>query len=179
MTMNKSDADIILSKCYDDCYQSILKYCRVRLGKFDSHAHDCVQESFIILYSKLKSGEAIDNPRAFLYRTADNFIKRTVKECSKQQSRNIPLEEIYAVTVSSVPMIPDDFDYDKYAEALISKLNEDEKQIYSMKYSDKMSIGEIAVYLNISPAAAAKRLQRMRDKVKQLISETNCEEVIL
>ncbi len=179
MTMNKSDADKILSKCYDDCYQSLLKYCRVRLGKFDSHAHDCVQEAFIVLYNKLKSGETIDNPRAFLYRTADIFIKRTVKECSRQQSRNIPLEEIYAVTVSSVPIISDDFDYDKCAELLISKLSEDEKQIYRMKYSEKMSIGEIAVYLNISPAAAAKRLQRMRDKVKQLISETYCEEVIL
>ncbi len=179
MTMNKSDADKFLSKCYDDCYQSLLKYCRVRLEKFDSHAHDCVQESFIVLYDKLKSGEAIDNPRAFLYRTADNFIKRTVKDCSKQQSRNIPLDEVYAVTLSSVPMISDDFDYDKCAEALISKLTEDEKRIYNMKYSNKMSIGEIAVYLNISPAAAAKRLQRMRDKVKQLISETDCEEVIL
>lgn len=179
MTMNKSDADKILSKCYDDCYQSLLKYCRVRLGKFDGHAHDCVQEAFIVLYNKLKSEEAIENPRAFLYRTADNFIRRTVKECSKQQSRNVPLEEFSAVTVSSVPMISDDFDYDKCAEMLIAKLNEDEKQIYNMKYSEKMSIGEIAVSLNISPAAAAKRLQRMRDKVKLLISETNCEEVIL
>lgn len=179
MTMNKSEADKILSKCYDDCYQSLLKYCRVRLGKFDSHAHDCVQDSFIVLYNKLKSGEAIDNPRAFLYRTADNFIKRTVRECSKQLSRNVSLEEVYAVTVSAVPMISDDFDYDKCAELLISKLNEDEKQIYNMKYSEKMSIGEIAVHLNISPAAAAKRLQRMRDKVKQLISETYSEEVIL
>lgn len=179
MTMNKSQADKILSKCYDDCYRSLLKYCRVRLGKFDSHAHDCVQEAFIILYNKLKSDEAVENPRAFLYRTADNFIRRTVRECSKQQSRNIPLEDVSAVTVSSVPIISDEFDYDKYAEILIEKLNEDEKQIYLMKYSDKMSIGEIAAFLNISPAAAAKRLQRMRDKIKQLISEADYEEVIL
>lgn len=179
MTMNKSDADKILSKYYDDCYQSLFKYCKVRLGKFDSHAHDCVQESFIVLYGKLTGGETIENPRAFLYRTADNFIKRTVKECSRQQNRNIPLEEIYAVTVSSVPMISDDFDYDKCAKDLISRLSEDEKQIYILKYSNKMSIGEIAVFLNISPAAAAKRLQRMRDKVKQLVSETEYEEVIL
>lgn len=179
MTMNKSQADKILSKYYDDCYQSLLKYCRVRLGNFDSHAHDCVQEAFIVLYKKLKSGEEIENPRAFLYRTADNFIRRIVKECSKQQIRNIPLEEFSAVTVSSVPMISDEFDYDKYAEILIEKLNEDEKRIYRMKYSDKMSIGEIAAFLNISPAAAAKRLQRMRDKIKQLISEADYEEVIL
>lgn len=179
MTMKKSDADKMLSCCYDDCYQNLLKYCRVRLGKFDSHAHDCVQEAFIVLYKKLKSGEAIENPRAFLYRTADNFIKRTVKECSRLQSRNVPLEEVSAITVSGVPVISDEVDYDKCAEALISRLTEDEKQIYNMKYSDKMSIGEIAVSLNISPAAAAKRLQRMRDKVKQLISETDYEEVIL
>ena len=179
MTMNKSDANNILSKCYDDCYQSLLKYCRVRLRNFDSHAHDCVQEAFIVLYSKLKSDETIENPRAFLYRTADNFIKRTIRDCSEQQSRNVPLDDIYAFTVSSVPMISDDFDYDKCAETLISKLSDDEKQIYIMKYSNKMSIGEIANYLNISPAATAKRLQRMRDKVKQLVSETEYEEVIL
>lgn len=179
MTMNKPDADKILSKCYDDCYQSLLKYCRVRLGKFDSHAHDCVQEAFIVFYNKLKIGESIENPRAFLYRTADNFIRRTIKECSKQQNRNISLEDVSAITVSSVPIISDDFDYDKYAEALISALTEDEKQIYNMKYSDKMSISEIASSLNISPAATAKRLQRMRDKIKKLISETDYEEVIL
>ena len=91
----------------------------------------------------------------------------------------MPLDDIYAFTVSSVPMISDDFDYDKCAEALISKLSDDEKQIYIMKYSDKMSIGEIAINLNISPAAAAKRLQRMRDKVKELVSEYEYEEVIL
>ncbi len=177
--MDKSKADKILSKYYDDCYRSLLKYCRVRLGKYESHAHDCVQDAFIVLYNKLTDGENIENPRAFLYRTADNFIRRTVKECSKQLKRNVSLDDVSAITSSSVSVINDTLDYEKCAEALIDMLSDYDKQIYIMKYIEKLSIGEIAVSLNISPAAAAKRLQRMRDKIKHLISEIDYEEMTL
>ena len=71
--------DKTVSECYEKYFQSIYKYCRVRLGEFSQYAEDCVQDAFLVFYNKLRDGETVEQPRAFLYRTADNFVKRTVE----------------------------------------------------------------------------------------------------
>jgi RNA polymerase sigma-70 factor (ECF subfamily) len=43
------------------------------LGISAPRAHELAQESFLRLYLKMSKGEAIDNPRAWLYRVAHNF----------------------------------------------------------------------------------------------------------
>ena len=40
--------DKTVSECYEKYFQSIYKYCRVRLGEFSQHAEDCVQDAFLV-----------------------------------------------------------------------------------------------------------------------------------
>lgn len=76
----KRTADDALSAACRDYKKCLEKYCRVRLGEAADSVDDCVQETFYIYYKKLLNGEIIEKPKAFLYRTADNMIKRKLSE---------------------------------------------------------------------------------------------------
>ena len=155
--------------CYEKYYQSIFKYCRVRLGEFSQHAEDCVQDAFLVLYNKLTSGETVEQPRAFLYRAADNFVKRTIDNCRKQQARTVDIEEAAQKIAAPPDSVPDDFDYDECARLLIERLTAEERLLYELKYIQRKPLKEISEILNITPTAAAKRTSRLRGRIKDLI----------
>lgn len=165
----KLSVEQFINECYEKYYQSIFKYCRVRLGEFSEHAEDCVQDAFVILQKKLSEGETVKQPRAFLYRTADNFVKRTVEHYSKERKRTVELTE--AENAPAPPIISDDFDYDEFARILIATLSEQEQELYIQKYVQKKSLKEIAEILNIQPTAVAKRVSRLRQHIQDLIYE--------
>lgn len=167
----KLSVEQFINDCYEKYYQSIFKYCRVRLGEFSEHAEDCVQDAFVILQRKLNEGETVEQPRAFLYRTADNFVKRTVEHYSKERTRTVELTE--AENAPAPPIISDDFDYDEFARILIATLSEQEQELYILKYVQQKSLKEIAEILNIQPTAVAKRVSRLRQRIKDLIYEQN------
>ncbi|MBR3835251.1 MAG: sigma-70 family RNA polymerase sigma factor [Clostridia bacterium] len=167
----KLSVEQFINDCYEKYYQSIFKYCRVRLGEFSEHAEDCVQDAFVVLQRKLNEGETVEQPRAFLYRTADNFVKRTVEHYSKERKRTVELTE--AENAPAPPIISDDFDYDEFARILIATLSEQEQELYILKYVQQKSLKEIAEILNIQPTAVAKRVSRLRQRIKDLIYEQN------
>ena len=167
----KLSVEQFINDCYEKYYQSIFKYCRVRLGEFSEHAEDCVQDAFVVLQRKLNEGETVEQPRAFLYRTADNFVKRTVEHYSKERKRTVELTE--AENAPAPPIISDDFDYDEFARILIATLSEQEQELYILKYVQQKSLKEIAEILNIQPTAVAKRASRLRQRIKDLIYEQN------
>lgn len=167
----KLSVEKFINDCYEKYYQSIFKYCRVRLGEFSEHAEDCVQDAFVILQRKLNEGETVEQPRAFLYRTADNFVKRTVEHYSKERKRTVELTE--AENAPAQPIISDDFDYDEFARILIATLSGQEQELYILKYVQQKSLKEIAEILNIQPTAVAKRVSRLRQRIKDLIYEQN------
>lgn len=167
----KLSVEQFVNDCYEKYYQSIFKYCRVRLGEFSEHAEDCVQDAFVVLQRKLNEGETVEQPRAFLYRTADNFVKRTVEHYSKERKRTVELTEVE--NTPTPPIISDDFDYDAFAQILISTLTGSEQELYILKYVQRKSLKEIAEMLGIQPTAVAKRVSRLRQRIKDLIYEQN------
>lgn len=167
----KLSVEQFINDCYEKYYQSLHKYCRVRLGEFSEHAEDCVQDAFVILQRKLSEGETVEQPRAFLYRTADNFVKRTTEQYIKERTRTVDLDT--AENTPAPPIISDDFDYDAFAQILISTLTGSEQELYILKYVQRKSLKEIAEMLGIQPTAVAKRVSRLRQRIKDLIYEQN------
>lgn len=167
--VSKIDIEKTVSDCCEKYYQSIYRYCYARLGDLNEHAYDCAQDTFLVLQKKLTEGTDIEQKRAFLYRTADTFVMRTIDRDKKQKRRTAPLEE--AEIKASTTVIPDDFDYDRCAAMLVSLLSDEERELYEMKYIKRMTLAEIAELLDISPPAAAKRTSRLRQRIKELIKE--------
>ena len=96
----KHQADEALKKAYKLCYTPLIKYCNVRKGDAAVSADDCVQEAFLVYYNKLLSGETFENPRAFLYRTADNFLKQAIEQYVRHRNRTVPLEDAENLSAS-------------------------------------------------------------------------------
>lgn len=162
----KKYADEQLREAYKLCYLPLIKYCNVRMGDARISADDCVQEAFIVFYNKLLSGEHIENPRAYLYRTVDNFVKRAVAQYARDTKHNLPLETAQELTVPELPFNAENLDYDLLAKELLNMLSEQEQRLYNLKYIERLPLSEIAKILEISPTAAAKRTSRLRKEIK-------------
>ncbi len=174
----KSRADAILNQCYDDYRIKLFNYCLSRLDGSREAADDCVQETFILFYSKLIEGEEFQNPRAFLYRSADNFVKRQRHKASVDAMRHIPLDEARDASSDDIELneLYVNIDYEKCAQMLIETLSEEEQKLYTMRYQQKMSVEEISDAFGISRPATSMRLIRMRNRIKEMITDSFFEE---
>ena len=161
----KDMCDELFRQSYELYAQQITKYCMVRLGDSSGTADDCVQNAFLVYYKKLLAGEEIKQPKAFLYRTAENYVKKALREKAQRQRKIIPLDSVRDVSAPEVSDRAARLDYDKIKRILLNNLNDSEQLLYFQKYEQKMSLKEIAEYYNILPTAAANRISRLRKKI--------------
>ncbi len=166
---NKKRADQLLRKAYDTYYEKIARFCNIKL-KNRNEAEDCVQECFMVYYKRILSGEEIGNTSAYLYKIADNLVKTQWRQ-DKKANNIIPLDDLAETLVTEESYDYGNIDYEACAEKIIEIFDEKEKKLYKLKYTDQKSIAEIAEELNISFDATAKRLSRLRQKVKAMVEE--------
>lgn len=170
--MNKSrNAEKVFEQCYKDYRIKIFNYCLSRLEGSREKADDCTQETFIVFYNKLLDGEKFENPRAFIYRTADNFIKRQKQRTATELKYEIPLENAAEIEAfdDEYASVLNMIDYDECAKLLLNKLDEEELKIYRLRYIENNKVEAIAEQLGISRPAASMRLLRLRNKIKELV----------
>ena len=173
----KKRANALLQECYNEYRIKLFNYCLSRLDGSREAADDCVQEVFIVFYNKLLDGESFENPRAFLYRTADNFVKRQKKKEASELRHNIPLDEAERIGLTDEYAARlDSIDYEECARRLLLLLTHDEKEIYEMRYIQNVGVEQIAEKLGVSRPAASMRLMRLRNKIKTMVYDYNIEE---
>lgn len=167
----------LLQQLYDDYRLKLFNFCLARLSGERESADDCVQEAFLVLSSKLKNGEAIENPRAFLYRTAENFVRRRQEQIAKDTKRLVPLEKATEASMNDEVFFEaiENIDYDALAERLIDTLDDDEKLLYNLRYIKNTRVDEIATMLNISRPAVSMRLVRLKTKITQAVNNIDYE----
>lgn len=160
-----------LQECYDKYRLKLFNYCLSRLNGSREAADDCVQETFIVFYNKLLNGNQFEDPKTFLYRTANNFVKRQKQKNAKELQHQVPLESVADISVTDEEYDSrlDLIDYEGLAKALINLLNDEEKQLYDLRYIRKISVEEISEKLGISRPAASMRLMRLRNKIKDMV----------
>ncbi len=166
--MSKAYADKVLEEAFESFGKALEEFCRVRLGEAGQSSNDCVQEAFLVFYKRLLGGETFENPRAFLYKTANIMVLRAREEYFKNAKRSKSLEEAQDIPVFIEAFSENELDYERIKEILVTRLSEDEQKLYKMKYEQKMSLAEIGNELSIAPAAAANRLSRLRTKIKAM-----------
>ena len=124
----------------------------------------------MVYYKRILRGEEIGNTGAFLYKIADNLVKTQWRQ-DKKANNIIPLEELAESLATNEVYDYGNIDYDSCAEKIIRVLDGKEQSLYKLRYTDQKSIAEIAEELNISFDATAKRLSRLRQKVKEMVAE--------
>ena len=160
-----------LQECYDKYRLKLFNYCLSRLNGSREAADDCVQETFIIFYNKLLEGNQFEDPKTFLYRTANNFVKRQKQKDARELQRQAPLEsaEDIGITDEEYNTRLNLIDYEELAKKLVCLLNEEEKRLYDLRYVQKIAIEEIGERIGISRPAVSMRLMRLRNKIKDMV----------
>ncbi len=167
----------LFKEIYCEYQNEIFRFCLVKTKGSKEKAEDICEDAFTVLLKRLYKGESFLNPRAFLYKTANNLF---LKQCEKEKKENIvyeknSYEEIY-ISEFKTEILPEDFDYDSCAEKILKELNDTETELYNLRYKEEKSIKECAEILNVSFGTVAMRLSRLKKKVACVIKETITEE---
>lgn len=163
--INKIKADELFKAAYEENYVSVYRYCLSKL-KNNEMTEDCVQEAFLVLYKKYLAGEEIAYVKAFLMKTASNFVLKKFEEIKKMQ-KTVNIDEII-----NIPSHNDDLEerltFDEYSKQISAALSTLDAEIFTLRYIDEYKIEEIAKRLNMSIPAVTTRLSRIRQKLKKI-----------
>lgn len=156
------------SQLYDKYYGEIYKFCLIKLGFNIEYAEDSTQNTFLVLYRNLSDGMILDNPRAYLYKTANNYVLKSFKDIKKHSQNKLDINES-AYQLISENDIESHIDYISLISEISEVLNEEELQLLKMRYEQGIGLNEIAEYFGISRFACSKRLYRVKQKIQNNI----------
>lgn len=158
------------TQLYEEYTEEIYRYCYIRLRPNSQIAEDCTHNAFLALFEKLKNGTVVENPRAFLYKTANNFVLKAYRNNEKYRAREMPFDECDRTPKNEQYVIDSDIDYDILSRQIMSILSPDEQKLFMMKFVEGLTLAQIKESLNISSDAAIKRIQRLRAKIVNFIN---------
>ncbi len=168
---DKKQLDIEFNRIYKLYVESIYKFCLSKLSCNEEYAKDCTQDTFLIFYKRLKSGEEFEIPRAFLYRTANNFVKRKHEEIKKTLSNQTALEDGNILLSDNMAKVEINVDFKLFQQRLNEILSEEEKLIYTKRFVEAQSIENIATELKISKHYCTVKISRLRKKIREQLGD--------
>lgn len=132
-------------------------------------AYDAVQESFLKLHAY--KGEPIRDPRAWLLRVGQNWLRDVARRKSSSCKLTSTLDEmINTERFAPEEMMASDENRGAVREALESMI-EDDRKVLVMKYSLNWSSAQMAKVMDCSAAAIDMRLSRARRRLAELLEE--------
>src|SRR5579863_5084028 len=73
-----------VTQLFEECREDVYRYL-LTLGLYPSRAQEATQEVFLRLYTSLKKGENIQNPRGWIFRVAHNHgLKVRARQAHEQ-----------------------------------------------------------------------------------------------
>ena len=148
---------------------------RFILFKIDNRekALDLTQETFMKMWLSVSKGEKLENPRAFLYTVAGNLVideyRRRERKDYHTDSLEVMSEDGYepSGSLDEIGKLMDKFDGSKAFE-MVKNLPEMYSEVVFMKYSEELSIPEIATHLSVTENVVSVRLNRAMSKLKDI-----------
>ncbi len=157
-------------KIYEDFSDAIFRHCYFRVSNREL-AKDLTQEVFMKIWEYSMNGGEIENPKAFLYKIANNLIIDNYRKNKKELS----LEELKeSGQMINDPVYRDSFQSRIEAKdmlKILDKLDSSDKDIVVMRYIDELTPKEIGEILDLSENAVSVRIHRVIKKVRILLNE--------
>ena len=131
-------------------------------------AYDAVQEAFLKLHSY--SGEPIRDPRAWLLRVGQNWLRDVARRKSSSCKLSATLDEMANDRFAPEDILASEENRDAIREAL-QQLLEDDRKVLVMKYALDWSSAKMAKAMGCSAAAIDMRLSRARRRLAEQLGE--------
>ena len=151
---------------YDTCYERVFNFLYSKILQRED-AEDITAETFI------KAMRAYDNydpakssVATWLCTIARNCLIDHVRRSHKDKI--IPFDEAKDRGAADPELVKLDEDVEKRVFHIFKKLKPEESEILSMRYMMEMEYNDIGKMLAISPKAAAKRVERLLKKCREI-----------
>jgi len=157
-------------------YRQLLSYCRYHLNFDRTVAEECTQEVYAAYYECLRKIK-INDPKAWLFRTADNYLNRYIRELEKEKRKVIPFannsddedeDNRFSYEPEFDSFLNKDIDIEKYADKILTALKDDEKKLYDQYFKDDMPAKDLAVNYNVSMTSMWAKIHRLRQRILKM-----------
>lgn len=175
--MAERDIKELFNIYYTEYLDYIKRYCYLKLGDYPDYAEDCIQDTFRVLFEKLSEDVEFEYFKAFLIKTASNFVKLKYREIDKQKNKIISID-------SSEIEIPYEKDLlDNVSDEMIEMMKDE--IIYSLSFEEQKLLRstckdykdeykttkQLAQEYSCSETAIRQRVFVLRKKIKALVKE--------
>lgn len=154
-------------KAYLEHSESIFRFCYFRISD-RNRAKDVMQDTFTQTWQYIVKGNTIDNLKAFLYKVARNLIINEIsrrKEIASLEEMNE--EHGFDVADENSSNTEEKSEGRRLIE-FIQTLDDESKDLLTMRYLEDMSVKDIAEVMNITPNNATVKLHRATKKLQQV-----------
>lgn len=154
------------SKIYDQYVEKIYRFVYIKVSSQET-AQDLTSETFVRTWESFKSGDTIENPRAFLYRVARNLIVDFYRE--KGRSQIISDEYIKGIVDPRTNLEQkalQNADLERIRQAL-GNIKDEYQDVIVWHYLDDLKVPEIAQILDKSEDAVRVTLHRALNALKE------------
>ena len=152
-------------------YESIHKFCLVKLNYNHYDADDVAQDVFLLFQEKADVLED-NNMKSWLFSTAYRKVNEVYRKRGKEMNfvsiDDIDIEDINA-DVCALLEEQNNFDIEKideYREIIFNRLNKREKELYQKHFVERKSHSQIAEEMNISYSNVSVMVSRLRKKIE-------------
>lgn len=155
----------------------LFKYCYYRLCHDKTLTEETIDDVLCILYRKWDTLDLSGNIRAYLYRVADNCIKRKLDNHRKYYKHNESLDEaIENNRFDHMYQCDDYFNGDestdeKHIERIKQVLPEEYRKIFVYRYIEKKTLVEISELTKIPYSSLRLRISKVEKMVREEIKK--------
>jgi RNA polymerase sigma-70 factor, ECF subfamily len=132
-------------------------------------AEDVLQTVFLRMLKRDPGAEPVGNMTSFLHRSAVNAALDLVR--SRQNIRNVPLDEMEPVLADSPHRRPDraqtSGEIRDWLRTALARLNPRIAEMFTLRFFEGKDNPEIARLLNTTPGTVAVTLSRTRDRLEK------------
>lgn len=171
---SRKEATLFFEQLCVDYYEKILRYLYGALGD-EAAARDCTQEVFLTACQKSELLRRHPNPGGFLFQTAKILAHKTRRESFSRMLREISADENTAEAADLQAEIETALDNEinetEYIEAVLSRLSNEKRRLYSLYYLNKKSMAEISLLFRVEETAVRMRFVRLRREIREIVAE--------
>lgn len=167
MKLNKLETKEDLGELFKNLNEDLFRYIYVRCGYNKELAQDMTQEIFIKAWTKREQFDSRKSSlKNWIYIIARNYIIDYYKK--KNFEKNIS-EEHWEIICNEVSTNSSKGEMMEEIIEAMDKLNEDDKELLTLRYIQELEINEICNIIGANYIATKVRIHRALNRLKKLI----------
>lgn len=166
----KSTIQKEFEKAYDLYADALYRYCYFRIFNKE-RSEELVHDIFTQTWHYLVRGNVIDDFKPFLYKVARNLIINEITRRKQHDSLDAMHEETGFEIEDLKNSNTEEASEGRRIIEFLSTLDEESKELLTLRYIDDLPIKKIAEMLDVSTNNATVRLHRATKKLKELYNK--------